>query len=171
MKWIEKDVKFLTENYPSMGPKQLSLKLNRSVDSVNLKLKLLNIRGKINNKYKKFKFDISNKEHLYIMGFLWADGFIHKSLNRLELSILSDDFEDIKNLFDSDYWAIYIRNRKGRRSQTTIGLYDKEVCELFRTKYNYVDKSIFPPNFLNHINNELLYYFILGFFDGDGCSI
>ena len=103
MKWKEEEIKFLKENYPDIGPKQLSIKLNRTVDSVNLKLKSLNIRGQINKKNKKINFKLTDIKHLYIMGFLWADGYVHSSKNRIELSINTSDFDDISNLFDNYY--------------------------------------------------------------------
>ena len=112
MEWNKKEVDFLVENYPKITPNNLSLILNRSVGSINVKLKHLGIRGGINKRYDKFRFDLQNKSHLYIMGFLWADGYIHKTLNRLELSILTNDFIDISSLFDNRFWAIYTRNRK-----------------------------------------------------------
>lgn len=169
MEWDKIVIDFLVDNYPKLTPNNLSSILNRSVGSINVKLKHLGIRGGINKKYNKFVFDLQNKHHLYIMGFLWADGYIHKNLNRLELSILTDDFIDISQLFDNKFWAIYNRNRKNRKSQTTIGLYRKDVCDLFRNKYNYQNKSIECPNFINEIDDKLLHYFVRGYFDGDGC--
>lgn len=169
MKWDKKEVDFLIENYPKKTPTKLALDLGRSVGSINVKLKSLNINGKINKKYNKFVFDLKNKEHLYIMGFLWADGFIHKTLNRLELSISSGDFDDIKSLFDDKKWAIYNRNRKNRKPQTTVGLYKEDVCDIFRNEYNYTNKSFECPNFIEKIDTKMIHYFIRGYFDGDGC--
>jgi hypothetical protein len=169
MKWTEEQIEYLKSNYPKIGPKQLSINLKRSVDSINLKLKSLNLRGKINKKYSNFEFRLDNPKHIYLMGILWADGYLHNTLNRLELSIVTEDFNDISNLFDVNYWAVYHRNRKKRKPQTTIGLYREEVCGIFRNEYNYTEKSNECPNFLDKIPVELLYYFIRGFFDGDGC--
>jgi hypothetical protein len=102
------------------------------------------------------------------MGFLWVDGYLHKSLNRMELSILTEDYNDILNLFDNS-WSIYNRERKNRKPQTILGLYKKDICNLFRNEYNFTEKSFHSPNFLNKIDKNLLHCFIRGFFDGDGC--
>lgn len=37
MKWANEDIIFLKDNYPEKGPKELSLILKRSIDSINLK--------------------------------------------------------------------------------------------------------------------------------------
>ncbi len=169
MKWLEDDINFLKDNYPNLGPKKLSDILNISVNNINHKLKKLGIRGKILKKYNVKSFSLENKEDLYLMGFLWADGYLHDNKNRLELAILTDDFNDISNIIDINCWSIYQRDRKNRKPQTSIGLYKEEVCNLFRIEYNYTEKSYKCPNFLHKIPNNLLKYFIRGFFDGDGC--
>lgn len=169
MKWSEDEIEYLNENYPNFGPKELSIKLKRSVDSINIKLKSLDIRGQIFKKYDKFTFDLHNKTHLYLMGFLWADGYLHNTKNRLELSINTDDFNDIADYIDTNYWAVYQRKRKNRKDQTTIGLYQEKVCDKFRIEYNYTEKSLKGPNFIDKIPESLLFYFVRGFFDGDGC--
>jgi hypothetical protein len=169
MKWTKEQIEYLESNYPKIGPKQLSINLKISVNSINLKLKSLNLGVKINKKYNNFEFKLDNPKHIYLMGILWADGYLHDNKNRLELSIVTEDFNDIRNLFDTTCWAIYQRSRKDRKPQTTIGLYREEVCNMFRNEYNYTEKSNRCPNFIDKIPVELLHYFIRGFFDGDGC--
>lgn len=169
MKWTESEIEFLKENYPSIGPKKISISLNRTVDSVNLKLKSLNLRGKINKRNKSIDFELTDINHLYIMGILWADGYVHETKNRIELSINSDDFNEISWLFNTEYWSIYTRERDNRKSQTTVGIYNIDISNRFRVTYNYTDKSKLSPNFIKKIDKEILCYFIRGFFDGDGC--
>lgn len=169
MEWTENEISFLLESYPKFGPKYIGDNLNRSVSSINIKLKSLGIRGQINNRYEVFESSLSDIKDLYIMGFLWADGYLHDDKNRLELSIVTEDFVDISELFDKEKWSIKERIRLNRKPQTTIGLYKKEVCDIFRNTYNYLDKSLKCPNFIDKIPKELLFYFVRGFFDGDGC--
>lgn len=166
-KWTESDIDFLRENYIKLGNKELSFVIKKSINSIRYKLKKLNLIR--SNKYKSILFSLEDKIDLYIMGFLWADGYLHDTKNRLELCILKDDFDDISNLFDENIWSIRHRTRINRRIQTTIGLYKKDICSLFRNNYNYDMKSLESPNFINEIPENLLYFFIRGIFDGDGC--
>lgn len=167
-KWTENEIKYLKENCNIITPTNMSKKhLNRTVSSIRGKIKSLNLITSFTK--DRFTFDLNNKEHIYLMGFLWADGYLHHTKNRLELSIITDDFNDISNLFDTNCWTTLHRNRKGRKPQTTIGLYKKETCDVFRKNYNYIKKSCECPNFINNIRKDLLCYFIRGFFDGDGC--
>lgn len=85
------------------------------------------------------------------------------------MSIITEDFTDIKSLFDDKKWAFYSRNRKNRKPQTTVGLYKEDICNKFRNEYNYQNKSYESPNFIEKIDNKLFKYFIRGYFDGDGC--
>lgn len=169
MKWTESEINFLIENYPKNGPNFIANKLNRTKDSINIKLKSLGIRGKINKKYKKINLSLTKNQDLYIMGLLWADGYIHDTKHRLELSIVKDDFLEIKNLFNEENWNIKERIRPNRKTQITAGIYNKEICEIFRSKYNFLDKSLECPNFIDQIPKDKIFYFIRGFFDGDGC--
>lgn len=169
MKWTEDDIKYLIENYPKLTIGEISENLSYKYNAIQYQIKKLGIESRKNKKYKEKIFNLEDKEDLYLMGFLWADGYLHDDLNRLELSILTDDYNDISNLIDKDCWAIYHRDRKNRRPQTSIGLYREDVCNVFRDEYNYTEKSYVCPNFLEQISNELLMYFIRGFFDGDGC--
>lgn len=168
-KWTDKEIKYLKDNYKTITPTNMSKDIGRSVGSIRYRIKSLNLIHSFNRKFNSFLFELNNKEHIYLMGFLWADGYLHDTLNRLELSIVTEDFNDINILFDTNYWAIYQRNRKERKPQTTVGLYREDVCNVFRNEYNYVEKSYKCPNFINKIPTEFLHYFIRGFFDGDGC--
>lgn len=169
MKWTENDIKYLIENYPKLTIGEISTNLSYKYHTVQHQIRKLGIESRKNKKYNVKTFSLNNKEDLYLMGFLWADGYLHDELNRLELSILTDDYKDISELIDENCWAIYHRDRKNRKSQTSIGLYREDVCNVFRTEYNYTEKSYVCPNFLEQIPNDLLMYFMRGFFDGDGC--
>lgn len=166
-KWTTIKIQYLKENYTTAGNIELSQKLKMSTNSIRHQLKKLSLKR--DNKYEKINFSLNNLIDLYIMGFFWADGYLHESENKLELSILTEDFNDIHSLFDIKKWSIRHRIRTGRKSQTTIGVYKKETCNIFKEKYNYIHKSLECPNFISKIPNELLHYFIRGFFDGDGC--
>jgi hypothetical protein len=115
-------------------------------------------------------FDTLNEYNLYVLGFLYADGYHNEKQKRIRLGLKESDEEIL----------IKINNMLG--SNRPIGT-DKSKGEKYIIKYldinnvkisnklielgccqNKTFKIIFP----NFIPNNLLKYFILGYFDGDG---
>ena len=177
-KWLKEEIDFLKENYPIKGVDYCSKKLNRNLSSIRNKVRRLNlniskelksqIQSKNSSKYEKIEFFLDNPKDLYLMGYIWADGYLHDLLNRLELSITTEDFKNLEKLLDKNKWFISHRERSNRKPLTTIGLYQKDVSDKFR-EYGYMGKSLDEPNFLDKIPKKVIYYFYRGFFDGDGC--
>ena len=176
-KWTEKEINFLKENYPNNGGDYCLKKLDRPKSSIYTKanklgLKLngtaLSIKQSSNGSKNKVKvFNYKNKIDVYILGLLWADGYLHPNKNRLELEINSNDFSDINVLFEEEIWSKYYRSRKGRGSVIRIGNYLNKTCAPLRDM-GFSDKSRISVPFINKIPKDLIKYFIRGFFDGDG---
>lgn len=58
-KWSEKEINFLKKNYGKMNTQALSLKLNRSIDSIKKKA------GRLNIKFEKISRSKINKENIF----------------------------------------------------------------------------------------------------------
>lgn len=126
---------------------------------------------KRNKNYKiepnQFK-DIRSKEVSYILGFLWADGYLYADSIRME--IVSDDFTEIEPIFDCvGKWSKAHRNRKGLRPSSTFIAEQKPLYNILKS-YGFETKSTDAPTILlDNIPEELKHYWWRGYFDGDGC--
>lgn len=117
------------------------------------------------------------KELAYVLGFLWADGWIYKSKSRNEIYSVStecvyDDLILLEPIFLSIKdikWSSHCRSRANRRKQMTISTCNKEFAK-FLIDNDYSSKSNFSPTkILKLIPKKLKIYFFRGLIDGDGC--
>lgn len=124
-----------------------------------------------NRNYKvdplKFK-TIETKEVSYVLGFLWADGYLNGI--HIKTEIVSDDFVEIEPIFDNiGKWSKTHRKRKGMRPQSSICTGQNPLAQIL-TSYGFRNKSSKTPSvLLNKIPEELKKYWWRGYFDGDGC--
>lgn len=118
---------------------------------------------------------LAKKEFIYFLGYIWADGYIHR--NTLELEIKSDDMDNILPIIRSFSTIISVPSRKRKLKNDKLS---KPLSCLRITDINLINFLIFfefknrklgisPQNLLNAIENDLVKYFIHGYFDGDGC--
>lgn len=118
---------------------------------------------------------INNKNTAYWLGFLAADGSIHKNKHQLMIGLSRKDrdhLEKFKKFIESD---AEIKDRdmvcstNGKRYPSSlIHIYSKELVDDL-SQYNIVvNKSNQNIDFLKHIPDSYKIYFILGYFDGDG---
>jgi hypothetical protein len=188
--WTSEEITFLTKNYPLYGKKYCATKLNREGSSVykkanRLKLKV-NLEVKLfNNKLAQEKYqnermsddfnvnidqfiDIKKPEVAYILGFLWADGYVIR--NEIRLEILKDDLDAIKPILDSiGKWTYSYRDRDGCRTSGRATTSNKKLKEVL-VKNDYDKKSYMSADkILSIIPMELKHYFFRGLIDGDGC--
>ncbi len=99
---------------------------------------------------------VKEKEFVYLLGFLWADGYISKVCNSIEINIVKEDYEVLSPVFSKHIkWNIFQKQRKqngipyGRpqiKSQISLSL-----LKQFLLEYGYANKSGWR-----------------GYFDGDG---
>lgn len=126
-----------------------------------------------NNIIDGFLTDLTNKENIYLLGYMWADG--HLSKYNFSLELKQSDFLNIKALFiKNGITRFYSRQRY--RNNIKFGSMQESVhfggVELikFLEDNDYKDKSIkSPTKILDLISPELHYLFWRGYFDGDGC--
>lgn len=113
----------------------------------------------------------NTKEVAYLLGFLWADGYIYKTKNQsvtIRLEFLKKDYLDIKNQINkTGYWPTYYRIRKNRKPQATFVSSNRHLYN-FLNKYDYKLKQN-PIPIIQLIPEELRPFWYLGFLDGDGC--
>lgn len=195
------EIDFIKNNYSIMGSEEISKKLNKTKEQIfgkAMRLGLLlndntisdiqrihtqtyweNHNSKSYDSYNinpdKFMI-IDNPEISYILGFLWADGYIinegkgYGKSNYIDLTILENDMNDIKWIFDKiGNWNSYYRKRDNKKPQISLRTQNRPVVD-FLIDNDYDKKSLVSADkILEKIPNNLKNYFLLGFFDGDGC--
>lgn len=110
----------------------------------------------------------NTKEVSYILGFLWADGYLNPSGYTISTEIISEDAIYLIPIFTkTGKWSITYRKRKHWKPQTKICSFGKDLYS-FLLAMDYGTKTI-PTKILNLIPKNLHHYWWRGYFDGDGC--
>lgn len=113
--------------------------------------------------------NVTTPEVAYILGLLWADGYIQgKWAIKIEAS--QQDLETLYPVFlkTGDWRAIY-RHRHGRKPQMLVHTSNRPLVEHLVT-CDYVSKSTASADkILSHIPDHLRHYWWRGLVDGDGC--
>ena len=105
----------------------------------------------------------------YALGLLWADGYLNNKSqsSRIVLEVVADDGAHFEFAFEN--WHKSKRSREGRREQLSYVTQGKMLFE-FLAKNDYLEKSIKSPDkIMDHLPKHLHRYWLLGYFDGDGC--
>lgn len=188
MKWNDNELAYLKENYVLLGS-DISDTINRSKTAISQKAfelglkadrksineKISTIKLKNHKEFSDFKINpeqflnITTPEISYILGFLWADGYIRKDV--IILWLKRTDAENIKHIFDKiGEWNIYYRykNNSYRKEQMCFLTNNRFIYD-FLVDNDYKEKSLKSPDkILSLIPNNLKHYFYRGYFDGDG---
>lgn len=189
-RFTEEQTKFLINNYSKIGAEECSKKLNILVKRIKtkvFKLKLIlnkEVRSRLSAESRKPKdyndyninpnqfLNISSPEVAYILGLLWADGYIKndKKRSRIEISGIEEDLKEIKWIFDKiGKWNYYNLFRKNRKKQLLIQTNNRPIAT-FLEKNDYQAKSgKSADKILALIPNNLKHYWFRGLIDGDGC--
>lgn len=128
-------------------------------------------------KYRNLDFfhEIDTEEKAYWLGFICADGNIHKKQNLLQIRLKYDDVEHLKKLGNIFGRKVYKKgvtvSKKGNLcSFTLLGICNKSV------KDDLMDKEVYPGKTIDdnigawkYVPDNLLNHFVRGYFDGDGC--
>jgi hypothetical protein len=170
-RYTDDEIKFLVENYSSIGWKKCSEYLKRTESSIKHKACRLNLTIPNTSTESRVNIDeiinCKTPEAAYILGLLWADGHISKDQIRLE--VLYDDAVEFKKIFDrTGEWSMTYRHRRNRSKQALINLNNRRLAEcLKKNGYTARTKSLTLARGL--ISNNLLPYWFIGIIDGDGC--
>ena len=117
---------------------------------------------------------VKDKEFIYLIGFLWADGYISKPTNSIEINIIKDDFMSIAAPLSRHIeWNIFQKQRRteGYSYGKPQIKAQKAIPELksFLIEHNYGNKSgVSPQSILSVIPHNTRLYWWRGYFDGDG---
>lgn len=168
-RWNNDEIDFLKENYSKNSAIFCSLSLNRSLNSIRIKASCLNLQNKITlfrkNKNIDTFININTKETSYVLGLLWADGYLTK--NYISIEANKNDLLELEHiLYKISIWCKYDRTK---RNVLTYMINNRELCKYLHS-FDYSFKSLKSPDkILNIIPEKLKKYFIRGWIDGDGC--
>ncbi len=121
-------------------------------------------------------YSTNTPEVAYILGLLWADGYVlHKSKNgrlrnRVSIANQIEDFDVfIKILNKVGRWSVTYRKLKNRKEQGSATISNRPLVE-FLMNNDYISKSTASAcKILSTIPEHLKHYWFRGLFDGDGC--
>jgi len=120
-----------------------------------------------------FYFSTLNEQSAYYLGFIAADGHItnfENKMNYLIINIVKSDREILdalkKNLsYDG---KIYNATKKNGQDQSVVRICSNQIKSDINKYINTYNKT-YNLNWCKNIPQELMIYFIRGYFDGDGC--
>jgi hypothetical protein len=114
---------------------------------------------------------VSTPESAYLLGFIWADGYIGSG-GRISTTISTPDFKDIEWVFDkTGKWCKYHYPVRpcSKLPHSVANTTNRPLVE-FLTEHDYRVKSgASSDKILAHIPEHLRHYWWRGYFDGDGC--
>ena len=165
--WTKEKIELLIESYPDKGGRYCSELLGLGIRQVSSKVQNLNLSRTPPLVLSDFS-NVQTPEVAYILGLLWADGYIQKPYTT-NIECVSDDMVIFKPIFDSiGKWSDYTRVRS-HRPVTKLTLSDKSLVTLL-SSFDYNSKSIISPDkVINSIPENLQHYWFRGLVDGDGC--
>ena len=125
---------------------------------------------------ENFFKDIDSEEKSYMLGTLYADGYINS--NGFGITLKEDDKEILEQLSTIIYGNVVLGYKPSRicsqnikyisKPQYRLEIVSKKMkCDLI--KHGCVQKKSFLIKFPNFIDINQYKHFIRGYFDGDGC--
>lgn len=186
--WFKKDEDFLEAHYSTKGAAWCSKQLNRNVLAVRTQANRLGLTLVEDCIIKQNKhtlesnaiirdfsniYDLTNPKIVYLLGLLWADGCVSKSII---ISNVSEDLDEIINKLDliNLLPGVSIKYRQPQRNgwkpQTTVTFGNKYIVNWFRQN-GYNKSRLTEPFILDNIPENLIPLWIRGLMDGDGCYV
>lgn len=171
-----KIVEYYYEN-KDISIKNIALNLNISQRGVCRVLKEENINTRLKNRYvldEEYFFEIDTEAKAYILGFIYADGFVgDEKINNIVISV--NDIEIIEFIVKEFKFTGNIRKTKkggfeNSKSGYSLNFSSKIMASRLREIGLYPNKSLSISRIPN-INDKLICHFIRGYFDGDGSII
>lgn len=184
-KFVKEKYALIDERLPKLiqegkTSKEISLLLGISKSAVYRRCKKLNLN--IPNHHNALKFNntvfdnINTEDKAYWLGFLYADGNVHSNQNIISISLKKDDIEHLKK------FKTFL-NAKNNICISTAKISNKEypVCKLSVCdkyfKETLINLGCVPkkslilkfPSLNIFEDKNLIYHFIRGYVDGDGC--
>lgn len=129
-----------------------------------------------NNIKEGFLVNTKDKINVYLLGFLWADGWIYdKGYNHtLAMWLKKDDFDQIEYLFKENGINTFYEKQRYQNGKKfgNIGkgmrLCNKNIVNFLIENDYKIKSQVAPTKILNKIPDNLKLYFWRGYIDGDG---
>lgn len=179
--WSDSEISYLKSNYNFLTQEQIANYLGRTKSAVNIKASKLGLKKRYEYNHDYFEC-IDSEDKAYWLGFIWTDGALIKNekTNSGELSIelQLQDKEHLKKFNKSIDGNLQVKERT--RSNCFSGKYKDNVyitCFIRVHSIKIVNDLIklgCTPNKsatigLPDLPENLMWHFIRGYFDGDGC--
>lgn len=164
-------------NYKNLSFTELSNLLNVSERAISRVLKDNNINTKRINRYRlneNFFRVIDNEQKAYILGLLYADGYIgNEKFNNIVLSLKDKELvEEVAKCLEYD--GDIRRTKKGgfenSKENYVLNFSSITMADHLRRLGLHPNKSL-KLGELPEINRDFLRHFVRGYFDGDGSII
>ena len=161
-------IEYLKENYSKKTQEEIISDLERSWNYIQKICCLNKIKRQFNEsknygKYSKL-MDLQNLETCYWIGFLLADGHIHKERNiQVNLSVIDRiQIFKLKKYLGQDF-PIYEDSNIIR-----ISISDPKTSKFLSNLFNWKSNKTKIPPTLPKLSNDQMFSLAIGFIDGDG---
>lgn len=194
MKWDNAKIHFLTKNYHKLGCKECAILLNLPLSTVKSKIGHLGltIDKETKNRIQSYiaksywsknlrkrnvdaqKFiDCKTPEHAYVLGILWADGYLNNISQHclVNIELTKKDCDEIIPIFlSTGKWHISERKAtKERKARGRIATAQRPLYNFLKTNDYEIKSTASPTKILRIIPQKLKQFWWRGYFDGDGC--
>ena len=185
-RYTNNEREWLKQNYSVLGSQACSTYLSRSLSSVRQTANHmgcyvpLSLRNDLHSKSLTEAFipsilpevfsDVNTKEAAYVMGILWADGWVqNKNDYSINIKLIKEDFISILPTFNAlGIWKQYEYYPKNRKPTLQLRCSGKSLVDVFIST-GYQNKSYLSAfNVIAKIPTKLQKYWWRGYFDGDG---
>lgn len=172
IKWTQDKIDLLKKEYPLGDKKKLCEIFGIKYKTLKCAARTFGVRSERDTNFYKLKplYENSNLA-FYWMGFIMADGHIHKK-KELVIGLSNKDKIHIEKLasFLNIKTHEFTINRNNvplyyTRLSCSDAFYAPKICEKFDLQTN---KTYSPPKNIDFPSNDLFLSFIIGLIDGDG---
>lgn len=171
----EKIIKYYYDN-PNVKVKEIGQHFKLTKRAMGKLFKEFNISSRRKNRYtlnEHFFDSIDNELKAYLLGYLFADGFVgDEEYNNIVFSQKKDDMEAVELFKESIEYTGELRifepgkaSFKNSQDHVVVNFSSEHMANKLRN-YGLLKKESYKS--LPKIDNNLLRHFVRGFFDGDG---
>jgi len=171
-KYCQDKIKFILENYKLRGPDFCSVEtsLGRKIVMRIAHRNKITFRKKSNVNFEQF-LDVKTPEVSYILGILWADGYVRGKTNFISIVGKIENMNQLESVFEkTGKWvkSIVDGTKYGFSKQMLLSFSSKMISDLLK-ECDYQSKSKSADKILSKIPINLRRYWFRGLIDGDGC--
>ena len=131
-----------------------------------------NYNEKVNHNYFNL---IDCEEKAYILGLLYADGYVNEKTYQIEITLKNEDIELLNFIKEKLECSYEIKQRESLLNEKTfksnrLTIYSKKLVQDLIRLGCHQNKSLtlkFPTE--EQVPKEYIHHFMRGYFDGDGC--